>query len=219
MPGGHIQAWLENSGLQPTDVPKAMGILVGAKYAYVGAAVLLGIRYHPLQRILLSRSEAAIDKTRRGRLLSLSSMVSGHFREARQSMSRQRVVAWAARKHQEISAGNALRATKYSKRFKEARQSVQRHHRELKLLKEDVLHRQRTLEATWKAWVSKKYWKLADSLERTLARSQVMSLLSSNLGFQPRNVALGVAEGVLLAKLAAPVTIPVTLLVIVQVLK
>lgn len=217
---GAVQQWIESAGLQPGDVPKALGYLVGAKYMYAGAAMVVGIRYHPLRRLLLAKHELKSSSLQNhiNKAVIVSKMrmnsAAGRLRDAKPRWS----VSWPASMRQgskELGPGTPGHIQTHNSAQRRLLKDASQ-----KMLQQQQLQEQsRVAQDTWKAWASKKYWGMADRMESAAASSRVMSWLSLRLGFRPQCVALGAAEGVLLAKLAAPVTLPTTLLVIIAMMK
>mmetsp|Transcript_34427 Transcript_34427/g.78483 ORF Transcript_34427/g.78483 Transcript_34427/m.78483 type:complete len:223 (-) Transcript_34427:71-739(-) len=202
------EQWLQRrAGLDTADVPKVMGGFVGLKYLTTTGLVLVGIRFHPLRRVLLSRREVIPDKAARRRLHTAISAARrnwmstavGKWRDTRHKFVTPKMLVWAR--------GKA--------RWKELEEKVKERSRE-------QLARSKELQATWKAWFSKKYWKLADRMEKRFTTSVVArasEVVLQPLGLSAKNLALGFAEGILLAKLLVPVTIPLNLLLAVMAFK
>lgn len=63
----------------------------------------------------------------------------------------------------------------------------------------------------WYAWISKKYWKIADKIEVTARTSTIGRFFSSTFGLKPQGLALGFAEGTILFKATSPVVLPLQL--------
>lgn len=56
MPGSCLEGFVRSLGLETEDVPKVVGAFVCCKYLTWGAGIAVGVRYHPLRRLVLARS-------------------------------------------------------------------------------------------------------------------------------------------------------------------
>lgn len=69
MVGQRLQGWLQSWGVDPRDTPKAVGALLAAKYGTMALATAVGVRYRPLQRVLLNRRQVFQDTPLTQRIL------------------------------------------------------------------------------------------------------------------------------------------------------
>jgi hypothetical protein len=244
---GVVENALQSVGLEPNDIPKVVGAVVATKYATLAAGVAIGLRYQPLRRVVLARASVLPGipwaQQQRVRVFEALKNAKGQrYSHLRRSWSQQHAAfirealdtaKWNTHKNVSQQASVAQIA---KDSFSEARSRIGKAKKKVtaavKAGKSMLLHkqlqvaqrRQRSLvllavRQTWHGWLSQKYWHLADALEAAAHRNRIFSSVSRTLGFMPKTLAVGTAEGLLLAKLAFPITAPLTLVMVVLALK
>jgi hypothetical protein len=211
MVGQRLEGFLKSRGLETADIPKVLGLFVAAKYATGAACLAVGLRYQPLQRIVLNRH------------LVLQSSPWAQQQRLRFQQALDRAKKYP-QKHISQRFGVAdvgqPHIGKMQTNFRAARVRLREASQRLLLKKQ--LTQQRLIDRyrnSWHGWTSRKYWQLADRLQNAAEKNKAFSYLSAAVGGGPKKLALGLAEGVLLAKMAMPLTAPLSLLLIVQMFK
>jgi len=209
---------VEAAGVEGREVPKALGTLAALKYGTLTAAVVLGVRVQPLRRVLLQRRQVYPERAisplqrpgawahlqkhqpKRPAVRCTHSVAEGSHLQmlpqqqasgARNDRSQLRRLLTAARGRY---SGGRLARTLITARLQWLR------HRQLQQQQQLLAGQRRSAQLTWHAWISKKYWQLADKTEQAVGSSRLCQLLASWGRFDPKRLAVGVAEGAILYK-------------------
>lgn len=196
MVGQHLKQYVESWGFQSEDVPKIVGVFVGAKYFTLGAFVVVGARYQPLRRLFPRRERKSHATWERVR----------HFMSQRHKLLQSRLQERAQHARIILQARSHERAHDAQKNLR-------------KRLHERARDSLRQKWGGWYIWIAQKYWYLSDKMQSSLQKSRALSAIIHHTGGNPVRVALGVAEGFVLCKVTFPLWGPLELWAILRVLK
>lgn len=217
MGGQWLETFLKGRGLRSEDVPQVVVAFLASKYCLYGLSIGLALRWQPLRRLLLDRSQVVSSGGATGMLLA-----SRQWRLASEAWDRARHHPGALRR------GAAEFGTKC--------RSAQAHYRDVKgkfqiagreLLSQQLrrrlqLHLRGYVEprSLWqdglRSWTSSRYWQLSDKLEKVVNTSPTWQAVSRGLQVDPKRLVLGLAEGTILYKCTFPLHAPLVLCIIVH---
>jgi len=239
-----LNAFVESYGFTAEDVPKVVGTFITMKYVTWAGAVAVGIRCHPLRRVLLSRSQAlgeagggsnSMEALRPWAVMQrrwwLEACERARRHHPRRSFARapewQTAHVRARRFGARLGEALASARSQYSSaQSRVVRQVKGRWHsagktllsqQQLQLLRlRERLSHHRGQAGSWHAWASMRYWQLSDRLETNFANCSLCQRVSRSLRVDLKGFVLGLAEGIILYKGTVWFTVPLQLWLVLQ---
>eukprot|EP00929_Paragymnodinium_shiwhaense_P038889 TRINITY_DN20488_c1_g1_i1.p1 TRINITY_DN20488_c1_g1~~TRINITY_DN20488_c1_g1_i1.p1 ORF type:complete len:323 (+),score=78.44 TRINITY_DN20488_c1_g1_i1:59-1027(+) len=233
MVGKALEAYIESCGLAPKDVPAAVSLFVGMKYATLGTFVALGVRYRPLSRVFVKERRAAWLQKHQLRFDAAQARypdAAARFQaarakvkdatEARLSTVRARMQSARDAKERWQAVGSRSSSSSSGGQYGYGGQNRMLRQHQLRAFQRHEQQQQMLAKSWggWYLWTSQKYWYLSEKLQ-TAATSGIWSSVIRRLGGDPKGFALGIAEGVLLTKALLPFTAATQIWLVIRLFK
>lgn len=205
---GGVDEFLRRRNIHGEDIPKILGTFVVAKYTTTLGFLFIGIRYRPMHRALApywkssAVERAALARRARGEAVRRWTQMQTKVEQFRRTQS--------GSKMGEAQWLKARARWDYEKTRRNITGPVPQWIR-----KESASHfkeyARKVRKSSRMRWIAEKYKYYEDLFAQKAEQSRWFSLMSSWLRKDPRNLALGIAEGLIITKFMFPITGPLEL--------